>query len=82
MHALDSDMMQWVINTADQAPAFVLSREGYDVWLGNNRGARWSQSHLNYTTDQKEFWDFTWEEMGTHDTPTFINFILNQTGHK
>ena len=51
VHALDCDMIQWVVNTPDQAPAFVLSREGYDVWLGNNRGSRWSQGHLNLTTD-------------------------------
>jgi len=38
-------MMQWVFNEPNVAPAFVLARKGYDVWLGNNRGNRFSQQH-------------------------------------
>mmetsp|Transcript_39742 Transcript_39742/g.52058 ORF Transcript_39742/g.52058 Transcript_39742/m.52058 type:complete len:115 (+) Transcript_39742:56-400(+) len=39
VHALDANMMEYVLNDADKANAFVLAREGYDVWLGNNRGS-------------------------------------------
>ena len=43
MHAaLDCDMMEYVWNDPDVAPAFVLARGGYDVWLSNNRGTRFS----------------------------------------
>ena len=45
-HGLGSDMMQWVMNKAENAPAFILAQNGYDVWLGNNRGNRFSQSHI------------------------------------
>jgi pimeloyl-ACP methyl ester carboxylesterase len=82
MHGLEADMMQWVFNTPDQAPAFVLARAGYDVWMGNNRGTRWSEKHTSLTTKDKAFWQFTWEEMGTHDVPAFTDHILKTTGLK
>lgn len=37
-HGIEDSSIQWVINSPDLAIAFILSRAGYDVWLGNNRG--------------------------------------------
>lgn len=73
-------MSQWVINSPDLAPAFVLANAGYDVWLGNNRGTVFGQKHVSKDSKSKEFWDFTWEEMGTNDLPAFIDKILAETG--
>tara|TARA_B110000285_G_C14621085_1_gene379166 strand:+ start:75 stop:449 length:375 start_codon:yes stop_codon:yes gene_type:complete len=73
-------MMQWVYNTPDVAPALVLARAGYDVWMGNNRGTRFSQTHTTLNKTDKAYWDFSWEEMGTKDTPAVIDYILQQTG--
>ncbi len=41
-HGMDADAFQWILHSADKAPAFDLVRAGYDVWLGNNRGSRFS----------------------------------------
>jgi hypothetical protein len=30
--------------------------------------------------NSKAFWNFDWEDMGTADTPSVIDFILNLTG--
>ena len=58
MHAQDSDMMEWVVNSADKCNAFILAREGYDVWMGNNRGSKYGINHKTLSTKDKEFWDF------------------------
>jgi len=47
----------------------VLAREGFDVWMGNNRGCRYSLEHKtldpNDPEDKPIYWDFSFEEMGT-----------------
>jgi lysosomal acid lipase/cholesteryl ester hydrolase len=75
-------MMEWVMNTPETAPAFVLARNGYDVWLGNNRGNRFSNSHVSMTVEDKEFWDFYQEDMGLYDLPALILFIKEKTGQE
>ena len=79
-HGVESDMMQWVMNRQEVAPAFVLAGSDYDVWMGNNRGTRFSQGHVSLNTSEARYWDFSWEEMGTKDTPAFIDYIIKTTG--
>ena len=47
MHCLDCDHMEYVSHQPDKAPALVLANLGYDVWLGNNRGNRFSKAHVS-----------------------------------
>ena len=64
------------------AIAFVLSRAGYDVWMGNNRGNIDSKKHVSLDPSGPDFWDFDFEEMGLYDVPAFIDFILKTTEGK
>ncbi|KAE9322187.1 hypothetical protein PR003_g17300 [Phytophthora rubi] len=79
-HGLLDSSFTFVSNFRNQSLAYVLADAGFDVWLGNNRGTTWSRSHLDYSTDDAEFWDFTWEDMGLYDLPAFVNHILDITG--
>lgn len=57
-----------------------LSDRGYDIWLGNNRGNKYSCSHNKYTPAMKQFWDFSFQEMAEFDLPVFIQFVKDETG--
>ncbi|NXA42395.1 LIPM Lipase, partial [Eudromia elegans] len=81
-HGLFLEGSIWVSNFPTTSLAFVLADAGYDVWLGNNRGNNWSRRHLNLSTDQEEFWDFSFHEMAMYDLPAMVNFILQKTGHQ
>lgn len=56
-------------------------RNGYDVWLGNNRGTTFSRKHtvLNPDKDRK-FWDYSFIELGDFDLPAQIELVLEKTG--
>lgn len=59
---------------------FVLYDLGYDVWLGNNRGNKYSHKHLTKALDTEAFWNFSIDEFAFFDIPDTIDFILNDTG--
>lgn len=82
MHCQDCDMMEWVANDSERAPAFILARAGFDVWMGNNRGSKYGITHNTLSKHEKEFWNFYQKDMGMIDTPMFIDFILDKTGHE
>lgn len=79
-HCLDCDMMVWVVNDPDLAPAFTLVRAGFDVWLGNNRGTKYGLNHTTMDPKSARFWDFDQETMGLHDVPAEIEHIKKVTG--
>ena len=80
-HGILADMNFWTVNEPSVSPAFVLADQGYDVWLGNNRGTRFSNNHVSLDPKtQAEYWRFSQEEMGLYDLPTFIDYILDKTG--
>ena len=59
----------------------LLADEGYDVWIGNNRGTEYSWDHETLCSkDDKEYWDWTWADMGLYDDVANIKAIKKLTG--
>ncbi|KAJ8675732.1 hypothetical protein QAD02_011518 [Eretmocerus hayati] len=74
-HGLLASSSDWVIAGKNKSLAYILSDHGYDVWMGNARGNTYSRSHVNYSTTDLKFWNFSWHEMAIYDLPTQISFI-------
>jgi len=57
-----------------------LAKQGYDVWLGNNRGNKYGMRHTNLSVESEEFWRFSFDQIAQFDTPTIVDFVVNFTG--
>ena len=73
----------WMLNE-HKSVAFILAKEGYDVWLGNNRGNIYSRGHQKLdprgdAEQQKEYFDYSFYEMGKYDLPAMIDTVLEET---
>ena len=57
---------------------------GYDVWMTNIRGNKYSKNHTFYDSCPtcKKYWNFGLEEPATLDYPVFIDYILNTTNQR
>ena len=68
-HGLMSLSDTWLMNTQEDNVVSQFLNAGYDVWLGNNRGNKYSSQHvsLNPDTDASEFFNYSFQELGEYD---------------
>ena len=78
-HGATAASEDFISHGPDLSPAFYLVQNGYDVWLCNSRGNRYSRNHTTLDPDtDPEYWRFTLSEMA-YDLQTVIDYILNST---
>jgi lysosomal acid lipase/cholesteryl ester hydrolase len=73
----------WLCRKEDEGlsnlPMF-LAEMGYDVWLGNTRGNKYSSKHRKFKRDEDRFWNFSIDEITRYDLPDTVDYILKLTG--
>ncbi|KAK1123312.1 hypothetical protein K0M31_008931 [Melipona bicolor] len=78
LHGVLDCSATWLLD-AKKGLGFILADQGYDVWMGNVRGNRYSRKHLDLSPSHSDFWMFSWHEMGIYDIPAMIDYITEQT---
>lgn len=76
-HGLTSCADNWFMNEQDGSIGFHLADKGYDVWVGNNRGNKYSKKHRDPNVTNADFWAFSFDEMGLYDLPANYRKILS-----
>ncbi|KAF2464271.1 alpha/beta-hydrolase [Lindgomyces ingoldianus] len=79
-HGLLMNSEVWVCLTESQrCLPFELVERGYDVWLGNNRGNKYSKKCVHTAPTSTAFWNFSMDQFAFHDIPDSIAYILSTT---
>lgn len=66
---------EWFVDEDQKPVPLQLADEGYDVWIGNNRGTEYSQGHTTYDAagaTAEQYWDFSWTEMSEDDKANIL----------
>ncbi|CRK94337.1 CLUMA_CG007852, isoform A [Clunio marinus] len=79
MHGLFRDSSDYLAAGPKVSLPYYLADHGYDVWLGNARGTKHSNEHEKYLFNCKEFWKFSFHEIGLFDLPAMLNFVFDYT---
>ena len=72
----------FVCPRSENSLAKFLHALGYDVWLGNSRGNKYSKKHLKYATNSQKYWNFSLDEIVHFDIPAVVDYVLTATESK
>ncbi|KAK7306903.1 hypothetical protein VNO77_44864 [Canavalia gladiata] len=81
-HGLFMDGLTWIFNSPNESFGFILADSGYDVWLANTRGTKYSSDHKSLNPNDQVYWDWSWDELARYDLPAFVQYVYNYTGQR
>jgi pimeloyl-ACP methyl ester carboxylesterase len=70
----------WLLLGPGKALALQLADAGYDVWMGNVRGNRFSRNHTHLTPEDPAFWRWSWDQIARYDFPAQVNTLVKVSG--
>ncbi|XP_052178528.1 triacylglycerol lipase 2-like [Diospyros lotus] len=81
-HGLFIDAASWLLNSPEQSLAFILADSGFDVWLANTRGTKYSRGHTSLGPNDPAYWDWSWDELAAYELPALFQYVHDHTGQK
>ncbi|KAG2482203.1 hypothetical protein HYH03_018848 [Edaphochlamys debaryana] len=83
-HPLMGSAVDWVVMGPGRSVAFLLADRGYDVWLTNVRGNRFSRNHTSLDPDSPEdaprFWGYSFDHHIAYDLLAALEHVGGATG--
>ena len=61
---------------------FQLLEQGHDMWFMYMRGKRYSRENVRVSPESAEYWDFSFEEVGTKDLVALTKLIYEKSGNQ
>ena len=82
LHGANDSGFGWVSKYMRDGNLIIkLVDQGYDVWVHNSRGTRYSNKNKrDGEWSLEERWNFSWAEMGVIDVPAVTEKMLEVTG--
>lgn len=81
LHGVGGSSRSWVVSGRDgkgKAIPYRLADSGWDVWILSARGSHPSSGHVWMDSEtEKEYWNFSFEEIAIFDVPAIIDFIMS-----
>ncbi|KAA3474713.1 triacylglycerol lipase 2-like [Gossypium australe] len=81
-HGLLVDAAAWLLNTPDESLGFILADNGFDVWLANTRGTKYSRGHTSLSSNDSAYWEWSWDELVQYDLSALVQYVQYKTGQK
>lgn len=86
LHGLLDNGFTWLFKDLKQNLPIMLADEGYDVWIGNNRGTLHAKEHINpkkfsWKDPFNEYWDFSLDHLAAIDVHVMIDYVCDITGY-
>ncbi|CAD6219961.1 unnamed protein product [Miscanthus lutarioriparius] len=81
-HGLFQGGDTWFINSNEQSLGYILADNGFDVWIGNVRGTRWSKGHSTLSVHDKLFWEWSWQDLAEYDVLAMLSYVHTITQSK
>ncbi|XP_055550835.1 lipase 3-like [Wyeomyia smithii] len=81
-HGLFGCSVDATVQGPNKSLALMAADGGFDVWMTNNRGTTYSKKHQSLNVQSKEFWRFSFHELGLYDLPAMVDHVLEQTRRK
>ena len=73
-HGMFQSHLPFILNQPSYSLAFIMVENGYEVYLGNNRGNVHSRRHKEFSPYEDRFWDFSFDEL-RHDVVANVNYV-------